>query len=161
MLSSTEAIRTLIISDKGHSGRKCLSQLTSVEGSILSNWEFRLFVVVVVFFFLIRCEMASKTTLSAAAPQFYLKFQIWGRFSRLKAVWAVHRKGTEMRDGRLEVTFGSPDLKGSKSHPRTFVLRAASCSAPIKPCKHPNQGAASTHVNPPPFLPPSFFLPAV
>lgn len=67
------------------------------------------------------------------------------------------RKGEEMRDVFLEGTFGSSDPQRSKSRPLTFVLGAASCSALIKLCKHPNHGAASARINPTSFLP-SYFV---
>lgn len=76
------------------------------------------------------------------------------RFCWLKTVWAVlsSREGKETRDSCLEGMFGSSDLQRSKSCPLTFVLCAASCSAQIKLCKHPNHEATSAHINPTSFL---------
>lgn len=66
----------------------------------------------------------------------------------------VDRESKKMRQifGR-EGTLGSFDLQRSKSCPLTFRLGAASCLALIKPCKHPNHRAGSTHFSPPSFLP--------
>lgn len=53
----------------------------------------------------------------------------------------------------FEATFGSCDLQRSKSRPLTFVLRAASCWALIKLCKHPNHQPPSATIH-------SYFIPS-
>lgn len=131
-----------------------------------SNWDFRGFVLLCA----VRRHHGHPYLSVPTMLEFLGAFKIWRgrvkkgeRFRWLKTVWAVlssifDREGKDMRDCYSEGMFGSSDLQRSKSRPLTFVLRAASCSALIKLCKHPNHEATSAHINPTSFLLPICWL---
>lgn len=164
MLSLTEAIRALIISDKGPAS-------DNVSVSADSSWGVNIVKLRFGEFFFILSEMASWKILSIpTVPQFLVECcKIWrGRTETgekilsfenclsyaIKCLW---QRGQRDERRLLEGTLGSSDLQRSKSCPLTFVLCAASCLALIKLYKHPNHKAASAHINSTSFLSPILF----